>query len=69
MAYKKDSAVIFLRHTGKTLNEIQIRIITPSRTAEYLVPIVKVQKYSLEEIFSKRLLFFIPFYIFSHEKY
>ena len=25
--------------------------------------------YNLEEIFSKRLLFFIPFYIFSHEKY
>ena len=40
-----NSAVIFLRHTGKTPNEM----------------------YSLEEIFSKRLLCFIPFYIFSHE--
>ena len=44
-------------------------MITADGTTEYLVPVVKVQKYSLKEIFSKRLLFFIPFYIFSHEKY
>ena len=62
------SAVIFLRHSGKTPNEMRIRMITPGGTTEYFVPVVKVQKYSLEEIFSKRLLFFIPFYIFSHEK-
>ena len=62
------SAVIFLRHTGKTPNEMRIRMITPGGSTEYLVPVVKVQKYSLKEIFSKRLLFFIPFYIFSHEK-
>ena len=64
-----NSAVIFLRHSGKTPNEMRIRMITPGGSTEYLVPVVKVQKYSLEEIFSKRLLFFIPFYIFSHEKY
>ena len=63
-----NSAVIFLRHTGKTPNEMRIRMITPGGMTEYLVPVVKVQKYNLEEIFSKRLLFFIPFYIFSHEK-
>ena len=64
-----NSAVIFLRHSGKTPNEMLIRMITPGGTTEYFVPVVKVQKYNLEEIFSKRLLFFIPFYIFSHEKY
>ena len=64
-----NSAVIFLRHSGKTPNEMRIRMITPGGTTEYFVPVVKVQKYNLEEIFSKRLLFFIPFYIFSHEKY
>jgi len=63
-----NSAVIFLHHTGKTPNEMRIRMITPGGTTEYLVPVVKVQKYNLEEIFRKRLLFFIPFYIFSHEK-
>ena len=54
-----NSAVIFLRHSGKTPNEMRIRMITPGGSTEYLVPVVKV----------KRLLFFIPFYIFSHEKY
>ena len=29
---------------------------------------MKVQKYSLDDIFEKRLLILIPFYIFSHEK-
>ena len=32
------------------------------------MPIMKVQEYSLEDIFSKGLLLLIPFYIFSHEK-
>ncbi|MBQ6057713.1 MAG: hypothetical protein IJL34_08585, partial [Treponema sp.] len=64
-----NSAVILLRHSGKTPNEMRIRMITPGGMTEYLVPVVKVQEYNLEEIFSKRLLFFIPFYIFNHEKY
>lgn len=32
------------------------------------VPIMKMQAYSLNDIFEKRLLMLIPFYIFSHEK-
>ena len=41
---------------------------TPGGSVEYDVPIMKVQEYSLEDIFSKGLLLLIPFYIFSHEK-
>ena len=41
---------------------------TPGGTVEYDVPIMKVQEYILEDIFSKGLLLLIPFYIFSHEK-
>ena len=41
---------------------------TPGGTVEYDVPIMKVQEYTLEDIFSKGLLLLIPFYIFSHEK-
>ncbi len=40
----------------------------PGGTVEYDVPIMKVQEYSLEDIFTKHLLLLIPFYIFSHEK-
>ena len=50
-----------------SLNQ-QTLIKTPGGTVEYDVPIMKVQEYSLEDIFSKGLLLLIPFYIFSHEK-
>ena len=43
-------------------------IATPGGTVQYDVPIMKVQAYSLDDIFEKRLLMLIPFYIFSHEK-
>ena len=43
-------------------------IVTPGGTVRYDVPIMKVQTYSLEDIFGKGLLMLIPFYIFSHEK-
>ncbi len=33
-----------------------------------MIPVIKIQKYSLEELFEKKLLFFLPFYIFVHEK-
>ena len=62
------SAIIFLRHGKETPDTMLIRMITPGGTAEYTVPVVKVQMYSLDSIFDKKLLFFIPFYIFSHEK-
>ena len=43
-------------------------IITPGGTLQYDVPLMKVQSYSLDEIFEKGLLMLLPFYIFSHEK-
>ncbi len=42
-------------------------IVTPGGTVRYDIPVMKVQKYSLDDIFEKRLLMLIPFYIFSHE--
>ncbi len=35
---------------------------------EYDVPVMKVHRYTLEDLFSKRLLMLLPFYIFSYEK-
>ncbi len=43
-------------------------IITPGGKVQYDVPVMKVQAYSLDDIFEKRLLMLVPFYIFSHEK-
>ncbi len=39
-------------------------IVTPGGTVQYDVPIMKVQTYSLDDIFEKGLLMLIPFYIF-----
>ena len=62
------SAVLALRHTSKTPNTMHIRVVTPGGEIGYDVPVVKVQYYSLDEIFERKLFFFLPFYIFSHEK-
>ena len=43
-------------------------MVTPGGQTSYTVPIIKVQQYSLDELFEKKLLFFLPFFIFSHEK-
>lgn len=62
------SAVLYLRHTKNTPNVMKTVINTPGGSVEYEIPALKVQTYSIDEIFNKNLLFLIPFYIFSYEK-
>ena len=63
-----NTAVLYLRTYKKTPDKMRYVIRTPGGTVEYDVPIMKVQEYSLDEIFAKNLLLLIPFYIFSHKK-
>jgi len=49
------SAVIFLRHTRNTPNEMETIIRTPGGNVFYEFPIMKAKKYTLEEIFEKKL--------------
>lgn len=63
-----NTAVLYLRTYKKTPDKMKYVIVTPGGTVQYDVPIMKVQTYSLDDIFEKRLLMLIPFYIFSHEK-
>ncbi len=63
------SAVLFLRCDESTPNQMQIKIVTPEGSISYSIKVMKAMCYTLEEIFEKRLLFLIPFYIFSHEPY
>ena len=62
-----NTAVLYLRTRKKTPDRMKYIIVTPGGTVQYDVPIMKVQTYSLDDIFEKRLLMLIPFYIFSHE--
>jgi hypothetical protein len=61
------TAMIALRHTEKTPDSMTIRVEVPGDYAEYKVPVVKIQNYSLEEMFEKKLFFYLPFYIFNYE--
>ena len=63
-----NTAVLYLRSYKKTPDRMKYVISTPGGTVQYGVPVMKVQAYSLDDIFEKRLLMLIPFYIFSHEK-
>lgn len=62
------SAVLYLRHTSKTPERLRTEITTPGGSVSYWIPVMKSQDYTLEEIFEKKLLFLVPFYIFVHEK-
>ena len=46
---------------------MNIIIEVPGDGCTYKVPVMKVQCYSIEEIFKKKLYFLIPFYIFTYE--
>ena len=59
---------MYLRHSSKTADEMQIRILTRGGEVSYGIPVMKVQNYSLDEIFEKRLLFLLPFYLFRYER-
>ena len=63
-----NTAVLYLRTYQNTPDRMKYVIITPGGTVQYDIPIMKVQTYSLDDIFEKRLLMLIPFYIFSYEK-
>lgn len=63
------SAVLFLRSNTATPDKLQIELQTPGGDVSYDIPVMKLQSYTIDDIFEKGLLFLIPFYIFTHEKY
>ena len=62
-----NSAVLYLRSTASTPDVMRVVIETSGGEIGYDVSVIKVQDYSLDDIFDKGLLFLIPFYIFRHE--
>lgn len=62
------SAVLFLRYNKNTPDKMQIVIETSGGEVSYEIPVIKMQKYTLEEILKKKLFMLVPFYIFTYEK-
>lgn len=63
-----NTAVLYLRHNKNTSDYMTVEIQVPGASCSYVVPVMKVQNYSIDEIFEKRLFFLIPFHIFVYEK-
>jgi hypothetical protein len=62
------SGALYLRHTRSTPDTLTVQINTPEGNISYRIPVLKLQMYSMDEIFEKRLLFLLPFHIFCYEK-
>ncbi|MBQ8638631.1 MAG: hypothetical protein IJ468_05635 [Lachnospiraceae bacterium] len=63
-----NSALLALRHSSTTPDQMQIVIVTPGDSVSYSLPVLKAASYSMDEIFEKKLYFLIPFHIFVYEK-
>ena len=60
-------AVIYLRSSSNTPEELKVMIRTPGGNITYDIPIIKLKSYTLDELFEKKLYFLIPFHIFVYE--
>ena len=63
-----DSAIVSLRHTKNTPEVMTVKVLTPGSKVAYTVPVLKVKRYTVNELFEKKLFFLIPFHIFAYEK-
>ncbi len=50
-----NTAVLYLRTYKKTPDKMKYVIVTPGGTVQYDIPIMKVQAYSLDDIFKKKI--------------
>ena len=63
-----NTAVLYLRSSATTPNSYEMEIVAPNQQSiRWKVPTVKVSDYTLDDLFSKRLYFLLPFFIFNFE--
>ena len=66
--YFPHSCVLYLRGKyGADMLEMEI-VMPDGRTLEYHVPIIRMEQYTRDVIFRKKLLFLLPFYVIRYEK-
>ena len=62
-----NSAVLYLRSNSITPDIMQVQIETPGGSISYDVHVIKINNYTIDDIFDKELYIYIPFYIFTFE--
>ncbi len=63
-----NTAILYLRHNRNTPDFMTVTIKVPGNECSYPVPVMKINTYSIDEIFEKKLYFLIPFHIFVYER-
>lgn len=63
-----ESAVLYLRHNANTPDVLMVEVSTPQgESVTYESKVIKVQNYTRDVIFRKKLLLFLPYYIMRYE--
>ena len=62
------SAVFYLRSTRNTPDSMEVQLYVPEDSCRYQIPAIKIEDYSVDDLFERKLYFFLPFYIFFYEK-
>ena len=63
-----ESAVLYLRHNADTPDVLSVEVSTPKGdSVTYESKVIKVQEYTKDVIFRKKLLMFLPYYIMRYE--
>ena len=63
-----ESCVLFLRHTASTPDALTIKVNLPGGGSfDYAARVVKAQLFDRDEIFEKRLLILLPYYLMRYE--
>ena len=62
------TGVLYLRSNRKLSDKMTIRMITPGGELSYDIAVMKMQSYTLDVIFERKLYFLIPFYAFVLER-
>ena len=63
-----ESAVLYLRHNSSTPDVLTVKVEMPDgQQVEYVAKAIKAQNYTKDELFQKRLLALVPFYLMRFE--
>lgn len=63
------SCVLFLRHSDKTPDVLQLKVNLPNgESFLYETKVVKAQSYDSKELFQKRLFLLLPYYLMRYER-
>ncbi len=63
-----ESAVLYLRHNKNTPDKLCVLVKMPDgQSIEYSTKVLKAQNYTKDEIFQKKLLVLLPFYLMRYE--